>query len=190
MNQRNSIVKATFIVFATIWIAMNLYTLFTDPVFFWENIPNMVHGAFVTLVGCVMGVVLTASLILLERSLAQMRLQGGTFNGITSSIGPVPILAPPAKRAKAKKCLPIESERVKQWIAANKTTNPAYVTLFMAVWQTLSAHKTHPASHRKGGHGGRTLAEHCWPWPKPRWNSLRAGPMTASTSSALASHRS
>lgn len=161
MNQKNPIVKATFIVFATIWIAMNLYTLFTDPVFFWANIPNMVHGAFVTFVGCVMGVVLTASLILLERSLAQMRLQGGTFNGITSSIGPVPILAPPAKRAKAKECLPIESERVKQWIEANKTTNPAYVTLFMAVWQTLSAHKTHPASHRKGGHGGRTLAEHC-----------------------------
>ncbi|WP_194713339.1 HD domain-containing protein [Noviherbaspirillum soli] len=161
MNQRNPIVKATFIVFASIWIAMNLYTLITDPVFFWENIPNMVHGAFVTLVGCVMGVVITAGLILLERSLAQMRLQGGSFNGITSSIGPVPILAPPAKRAKAKECLPIESERVKQWIEANKTTNPAYVTLFMAVWQTLSAHKTHPASHRKGGHGGRTLAQHC-----------------------------
>ena len=48
MNQRNPIVKATFIVFATIWIAMNLYTLITDPVFFWGNIPNMVHGAFVT----------------------------------------------------------------------------------------------------------------------------------------------
>lgn len=161
MNQRNPIVKATFIVFATIWIAMNLYTLITDPVFFWGNIPNMVHGAFVTLVGCVMGVVITAGLILLERSLAQMRLQGGSFNGITSSIGPVPILAPPAKRSKAKECLPIESQRVKQWIEANKTTNPAHVTLFMAVWQTLSAHKTHPASHRKGGHGGRTLAQHC-----------------------------
>lgn len=161
MNARNPIVKATFIVFATIWIAMNLYTLFTDPVWFWENIPNMVHGAFVTLVGCVMGVIITAGLILLERSLAQMKLQGGSFNGITSSIGPVPILAQPAKRAKAKECLPIESERVRQWIEANKTTNPAYVTLFMAVWQILSAHKTHPASHRKGGHGGRTLAQHC-----------------------------
>lgn len=38
MNARNPIVKATFIVFATIWVAMNLYTLFTDPVWFWENI--------------------------------------------------------------------------------------------------------------------------------------------------------
>jgi hypothetical protein len=161
MNARNPIVKATFIVFATIWVAMNFYTLFTDPVWFWENIPNMVHGAFVTLVGCVMGVVITAALILLERSLAQMKLQGGTFNGVTSSIGPVPILAPPAKRTKAKECLPIESERIRQWIEANKTTNPAYVALFMAVWETLSAHKTHPASHRKGGHGGRTLAQHC-----------------------------
>lgn len=161
MNQKNPIVKATFIVFATIWIAMNLYTLFTDPVWFWENIPNMIHGAYITLVGCVMGVFITAGLILLERSLAQMKLQGGTFNGIRSSIGPVPILAPPAKRVKAKECLPVESTRVKQWIEANKTTNPDYVNLFMAVWQTLSAHKTHPASHRKGGHGGRTLAEHC-----------------------------
>ena len=161
MNARNPIVKATFIVFATIWVAMNLYTLFTDPVWFWENIPNMVHGAYVTLVGCVMGVLITAGLILLERSLAQMKLQGGSFNGVQSSIGPVPILAPPARRAKAKECLPIESERVRQWIEANKTTNPAYVTLFMAIWQTLSAHKTHPASHRKGGHGGRTLAQHC-----------------------------
>jgi hypothetical protein len=161
MNARNPIIKATFIVFATIWIAMNLYTLFTDPAWFWENIPNMVHGAFVTLVGCVMGVVITAGLILLERSLAQMKLQGGSFNGVQSSIGPVPILAPPAKRTKAKECLPIESERVRQWIEANKTTNPDYVNLFMAIWQTLSAHKTHPASYRKGGHGGRTLAQHC-----------------------------
>ncbi|MBV0882153.1 hypothetical protein KTQ42_23020 [Noviherbaspirillum sp. L7-7A] len=161
MNARNPIVKATFIVFLSIWIPMNLYTLFTDPVFFWENVPNMIHGAFVTVVGCVMGVVITAGLILLERSLAQMRLQGGSFNGVTSSIGPVPILAPPAKRAKAKECLPIESERVKQWIEANKVAHPEYVTLFMAIWQTLSAHKTHPASHRKGGHGGRTLAQHC-----------------------------
>lgn len=161
MNQKNPIIKATFIVFATIWIAMNLYTLFTDPVWFWENIPNMIHGAYVTFVGCVMGVLITAGLILLERSLAQMKLQGGSFNGVLSSIGPVPILAPPARRVKAKESLPIESERVKQWIEANKTTNPAYVTLFMAVWRTLSAHKTHPASHRKGGHGGRTLAEHC-----------------------------
>jgi hypothetical protein len=161
MNQKNPIVKATFIVFGTIWIAMNLYTLFTDPVWFWENIPNMIHGAYITFVGCVMGVLITAGLILLERSLAQMKLQGGSFNGVLSSIGPVPILAPPARRAKAKECLPIESERVKQWIEANKNTNPAYVNLFMAVWQTLSAHKTHPASHRKGGHGGRTLAQHC-----------------------------
>ncbi|MBV0881484.1 hypothetical protein KTQ42_19540 [Noviherbaspirillum sp. L7-7A] len=161
MNARNPIVKATFIVFLSIWIPMNLYTLCTDPVFFWENIPNMIHGAFVTVVGCIMGVVITAGLILLERSLAQMRLQGGSFNGVTSSIGPVPILAPPAKRAKAKECLPIESERVKQWIEANKVAHPEYVTLFMAIWQTLSAHKTHPASHRKGGHGGRTLAQHC-----------------------------
>lgn len=121
----------------------------------------MIHGAFVTLVGCVMGVFITAGLILLERSLAQMKLQGGTFNGVTSSTGPVPILAPPAKRTKAKECLPIESERIRHWIEANKTTNPAYVALFMAVWETLSAHKTHPASHRKGGHGGRTLAQHC-----------------------------
>ena len=161
MNAKNPIVKATFIVFATIWVAMNLYTLITDPVYFWENIPNMVHGAFITFVGCVMGVILTAGLILFERSVAQMRLQGGSFNGVTSSIGPVPILAPPAKRAKAKECLPVESERVKQWIEANKVAHPEYVTLFMAIWQTLSAHKTHPASHRKGGHGGRTLAQHC-----------------------------
>ena len=161
MNAKNPIVKATFIVFATIWVAMNLYTLFTDPVFFWENIPNMVHGVFITFVGCVMGVILTAGLILFERSVAQMRLQGGSFNGVTSSIGPVPILAPPARRAKAKECFPIESERVKQWIEANKVAHPEYVTLFMAIWQTLSAHKTHPASHRKGGHGGRTLAQHC-----------------------------
>lgn len=161
MNAKNPIVKATFIVFATIWVAMNLYTLITDPVFFWENIPNMVHGVFITFVGCVMGVILTAGLILFERSVAQMRLQGGSFNGVTSSIGPVPILAPPARRAKAKECLPIESERVKQWIEANKVAHPEYVTLFMAIWQTLSAHKTHPASHRKGGHGGRTLAQHC-----------------------------
>lgn len=161
MNAKNPIVKATFIVFATIWVAMNLYTLITDPVFFWENIPNMVHGVFITFVGCVIGVILTAGLILFERSVAQMRLQGGSFNGVTSSIGPVPILAPPARRAKAKECLPIESERVKQWIEANKVAHPEYVTLFMAIWQTLSAHKTHPASHRKGGHGGRTLAQHC-----------------------------
>ena len=161
MNARNPIVKATFIVFATIWVAMNLYTLFTDPVWFWENIPNMTHGAFITLVGCVMGFVIALALILLERSLAQMKLQGGTFNGVTSSIGPVPILAPPARRAKAKECLPIESDRIRQWIDTNKDTNPAYVALFMAVWETLSAHKLHPASHRKGGHGGRSLAQHC-----------------------------
>ncbi|MBK4738923.1 CRISPR-associated endonuclease Cas3'' [Noviherbaspirillum pedocola] len=161
MNHKNPIIKATFIVFAFWWTVCNAYTLFTDPVWFWESLPAMRYGLFITVVGLLCGLVISAALIVLERSLALDRLKGGSFLGITSTIGPVPILAPPAKRVKAKECLPIESERVKQWIAANKETNPAYVALFMAVWETLSAHKTHPASHRKGGHGGRTLAEHC-----------------------------
>lgn len=37
----------------------------------------------------------------------------------------------------------------------------AHGKLFLAIWDTYSAHKQWPASHRRGGHGNRRLHEHC-----------------------------
>ncbi|MBK4738921.1 hypothetical protein [Noviherbaspirillum pedocola] len=120
MNQKNLIVKATFIVFAFWWTVCNLYTLITDRKWFWESIPLMAHSLYQNVAGFFVGIAFTASLIFLVRTVALNRLQPGSFNGVTSSIGPVPILAPPAKRVKTKDFLSIESERVKQCIEANK----------------------------------------------------------------------
>ncbi|MEC4720524.1 hypothetical protein RY831_15280 [Noviherbaspirillum sp. CPCC 100848] len=110
--------------------------------------------------GAFIGAFLSLWTIFFKRDLARGRVAPTEHLGVHCTMGKVPFLAKEAPRAKKKATLPITSKVIKGWLDANKERHPEHVALFNAVWETLSAHKSHPASPYRAGHGGKLLWEH------------------------------
>lgn len=110
--------------------------------------------------GALFGAFLGIWTIYFKRDLARGRVAPTEHLGIKCTMGKVPFLAKEAPRTNKKNVLPITSKVVIEWLNANKDRHPEHVALFHAVWETLSAHKRHPASPYRAGHGGKLLWEH------------------------------
>lgn len=110
--------------------------------------------------GAFFGAFLGVWTIFFKRDLAKGRVAPTEHLGVHCTMGKVPFLAKEAPRSPKKAILPITSQVLKDWLDANKDKHPEHVALFHAVWATLSAHKSHPASPYRSGHGGKMLWEH------------------------------
>jgi hypothetical protein len=166
VNANNRIIRAAFLVFGFWWLVFTLVEFGGQPLEVLENWQYVGSTVSRWVLGVVAGLIIGVWYIWFSRVTAMNRLfkgkLGNRLNGARSTLGDVPMPARVPKRVDGPgKSLPIASERVNAWIAANEKKYPQHVKFFWAIWDTYSAHQHFPASHRKGGHGNRRLWEHC-----------------------------
>ncbi|WP_405124324.1 hypothetical protein [Pseudomonas alloputida] len=166
MNANNKVIRATAIVFGFWWLLLTARAFGGSPMEFLENWPLVGYNVSHWILGVVSGLIIGVWFIWFTRLSALNKLyagkKGNILNGARSTLGKVPMPTSALPRIEvASKRLPIGSEKVLAWVAANEKKWPAHVAFFWAIWDTYSAHAHFPASHRKGGHGNRRLWEHC-----------------------------
>jgi len=166
VNANNRIIRAAFLVFGFWWLVFTLVEFGGQPFEVLENWQYVGSTVSRWVAGVAAGLIIGVWYIWFGRVTAMSRLfkgkLGNRFNGARSTLGDVPMPARAPKRVESPaKRLPIGSELVNAWVAANEKKYPQHVQFFWAIWDTYSAHKHFPASHRKGGHGNRRLWEHC-----------------------------
>lgn len=166
MNANNRVIRAAFLVFGFWWLVFTLLEFGGKPLEVLENWQYVGSTVSNWVLGVVAGLIIGVWYIWFGRVTAMNRLFKGKLgnrrNGACSTLGDVPMPSRTPKRVDSpSKRLPIESELVKTWVAANEKKYPQHVKFFWAIWDTYSAHQLFPASHRKGGHGNRRLWEHC-----------------------------
>ncbi|TCV51487.1 HD domain-containing protein [Pseudomonas sp. 460] len=166
MNANNRIIRAAFLVFGFWWLVFTLVEFGGQPLEVLENWQYVGNTVSRWVLGVVAGLIIGVWYIWFGRVTAMSRLfkgkLGNRLNGARSTLGDVPMPARTPKRVDSlTKRLPIGSELVNAWVAANDKKYPHHVKFFWAIWDTYSAHQRFPASHRKGGHGNRRLWEHC-----------------------------
>ncbi|MQT97749.1 HD domain-containing protein [Pseudomonas helleri] len=166
MNANNRIIRAAALVFGFWWLVCTLVEFGGQPLEVLENWQYLGGTVSRWILGVVAGLIIGVWYIWFGRVTAMNRLfkgkLGNRLNGVRSTLGDVPMPARAPKRVESSaKRLPIGSELVNAWVAANGKNYPQHVQFFWAIWDTYSAHQQFPASHRKGGHGNRRLWEHC-----------------------------
>ncbi|MWL91881.1 hypothetical protein [Cupriavidus sp. SW-Y-13] len=166
MNSKNRIFRAAVLVFGFWWIVFTLLEFGGAPLEVIRNWGYVSYSFGYWIAGSIGGLALGIWLIWFERVQAVNRLfkgmGGNTINGIQSTLGLVPMLAPPSARIDSEsKRLPMQSKAVMDWLELAKTNHPQHAAFFLAVWDIYSANKEHPATHRKGGHANRKLWQHC-----------------------------
>ncbi|MGP4922127.1 HD domain-containing protein [Pseudomonas helleri] len=166
MNANNRIIRAATLVFGFWWLVCTLVEFGGQPLEVLENWQYLGGTVSRWILGVVAGLIIGVWYIWFGRVTAMNRLfkgkLGNRLNGVRSTLGDVPMPARAPKRVESSaKRLPIGSELVNAWVAANGKNYPQHVQFFWAIWDTYSAHQQFPASHRKGGHGNRRLWEHC-----------------------------
>lgn len=166
MNSKNRIFRAALLVFGFWWIVFTLIEFGGSPLEVIQNWGYVSYSFGYWLTGAIGGLGIGIWLIWFQRVQALNRLYqgrgGNSINGVMSTLGQVPMLAPPSKRVESEsKRLPIQSKAVADWLEAAKASHPAHAEFFLAVWDVYSANKDHPATHRKGGHANRRLWQHC-----------------------------
>lgn len=158
----NPVISAAAIVFGFWWLFFTLRDFSMSPLEMIRNWAYIGYSMRMWVIGLFVGAGAAAWLIWWKRASANDRLRGRKGSGMVSTLGPVPVPVPPPQRASdAKHRLPIHSPLVQDWIKKNEEENPQHVALFMAVWDIYSKHRDWPATTRAGGHGGRTLWQHC-----------------------------
>lgn len=166
MNSKNRIFRAAVLVFGFWWIVFTLLEFGGAPLEVIRNWGYVSYSFGYWIAGTISGLALGIWLIWFERVQAVNRLfkgmGGNAINGIQSTLGLVPMLAPPSARIDSEsKRLPMQSKAVMDWLDLAKTNHPQHAAFFLAVWDIYSANKEHPATHRKGGHANRKLWQHC-----------------------------
>lgn len=157
---KNSIIADVVIVSAFWWIILTLFSFLVQPLVAMVAIDDMPYRFYMWGLGIAAGMFAGWWLIWFSRTRTLGKVHPDKMYGIESTLGTVPLLAPPPPRAKKKEVLPIASPAIQAWMESTRQTYPACVDLFVAVWEILSAHRELPASPYRGGHGGRRLHEH------------------------------
>lgn len=148
-------------VFAFWWTLLTFLAFSMSPLEVIRNWPQIGSSMKLWAIGLVAGALASAWWIWFQRAGMSMVLEGSTVGAIRASLGQVPIhLQQPKRIISPKHQLPLP-EPVKKWVAQAAQDFPTHQALFLAIWAIYTAHKAWPASHRRGGHGGRKLWEHC-----------------------------
>ena len=166
MSNNNPLIRSVLIVSGFWWFVFTLrhfdWSLFAVFRHWQEILHTLLHGLLYWLLGILFAFAAAAGQIWLERFRARRMLRATQTRGLLCSMGQVPMLAKePARIRSVADRLPIADAAVSAWLESAKKDHPRHATLFLAIWDIYSAHADWPASHRVGGHGGRTLTEHC-----------------------------
>ena len=162
----NPIVKATLTVVIFWWCVLTIYEFNGDIFDIYANLDYIFFNFRYVLAAVVCGGIVGIWVILFRRLQAYGRIYqgsgGNAWNGVSSTLGSVPILQPAPKRVSSpSRRVAITQKRILEWLNGPSLDHPHHRALFLAILDTYSAHRNLPASHRRGGHGSRRLWEHC-----------------------------
>lgn len=173
-DARYKLLPSTVVVFVTWWIGLTLYDVIADPVYYARHLPSLLSNVLHTGVWWGFGLMTGGSVAFLyhwhRRGVLKARLAGTALRSYYSSLGPVPILkgAPPA----AKTLPPLStydipddganrlSLEVEQWLLMAAQSHPKHHALMLAILKVMVHYANAPATHIRGGHGGRSLIQH------------------------------
>ena len=117
------------------------------------------------LLGSAAGVAVSVGWVWCQKRAQRELLRGESIRGLGCSLGELPIIARAPARAPELpgfEDLPdVPPQFYPAWLAQFGTTHPAHVALLVAVLKILNARPELPATDVPGGHGGRTLLQHC-----------------------------
>lgn len=99
-----------------------------------------------------------------KRAAIKASLVPSQLRGMTSTIGPVPVLYDPPRAAdhdpSLKDVPDVPDGFVAGWMDRHEAEHPLHVALVRTLLRIYEANRDLPATHVVGGHGGRSLLEH------------------------------
>lgn len=156
---RSEVIKATFIVALIWWAILTAYAFFGDPVGFVFGKRHFFTSWTAILMGVLIGGGGSAAYIFLDRQNRRLLLQPEEKRGLSISIGEVPEQAGTPLRSKVMPDL-TGTASIRRWLGWLEKTSPEHAVLAKAIIRTFWNDPNLPATHVKGGHGGKTLFEH------------------------------
>jgi hypothetical protein len=160
---RNPVIKSSLYVFLFWWVISTAIGL---PGFvFTDDIVNNMFGNFsASLIGIVLSGLLVFVYIWLQKQSQLGLIAGETIRGLTCTIGQIPRQSGMPERSEL---LPdftesrVEERYMKMFLSwREQYENTVYGNLMDAMLKTYNYAPYTPATHVKGGHGGRTVLEH------------------------------
>jgi hypothetical protein len=165
------LLRATFTVFAFWWSVLFIWWFLDvgSPVLeAWHKSLSM-FGLCAMGLACGMG--LAWYWVWTDKQRTRALLQGETIRGLGCSIGELPIIAKEPARAERMpdwSAMQVVSPNLQddwlkffpEWFAKYGSSHPGHCALMRALLCIYEEHKTLPATHIAGGHGGRSLLEH------------------------------
>ena len=169
MNQH--LLRAAFTVFAFWWSVLFVWW-FLDV---GSPLLEAWHKSLSILGLCAMGLAAGIGLawywVWTDKQRTRALLQGESIRGLGCTIGELPIIAKEPARAEQMpdwSAMHVVSPNLQddwlkffpEWFAKYGSSHPGHCALMRALLCIYEEHKTLPATHIKGGHGGRSLLEH------------------------------
>jgi hypothetical protein len=156
--------RSGFIVFTFWWLLLGAVAVYH----FNFNIAFALHSSVSVMVlwaiGALSGPIAVITWLILERGTKQKLLMSDSVRGLVSSIGEVPNNAREPVRSvnlPVFEGIPnVASSFYPLWMEHYSKTHPQHVALLKAMLQIYEHNKAMPATHVRGGHGGRTLLQH------------------------------
>lgn len=156
--------KSAFIVFSFWWVVLGLLAIYRYQFDLTFALHSSMAVAILWGIGVVSGPIAMIVWLILERKSQIGFLASDNVRGLISSIGEVPMNAKEPARSSE---LPVfvgvpnvSEEFYPLWIEHYQKSHPKHVALLKAMLQIYQYNKRMPATHVRGGHGGRTLLQH------------------------------
>lgn len=156
---RSEIIEATFIVASIWWAVFTAAAFFGAPGSFFLGERHFFTSWIGVLAGLLIGGGGVASCIYLDRKNRELLLHPEVKRGLSISIGKVPEQAGTPARSKVMPDL-TGTPSLRRWMDWIGKASPEHLTLAKAIIRTVWNNQNLPATHVKGGHGGKTLFEH------------------------------
>lgn len=161
MNDRQ-VIKAACFVYGGWWCLISLYWWFSHPSS--GFLSAMARQGKQYLVLLAIGIALTVLAILFFRAVKRSMLAGRKLRGLSLSIGDIPGGGEVASAENASVDVAPKSDvkltYLKSWRHDYAKNFPAHSCLIDKLLRIYQVEPTIPATHVKGGHGGRSLLEH------------------------------
>ena len=156
--------KSAFIVFGFWWAVLATLAFALSPL----HMPLVIQSSTAVMVlwgiGVFAGPIVVITWLVLDRRTQQKMLSADRVRGLISSIGEVPLNAKEPSRAPNLPTFTgvpnVAASFYPLWIEHYEKSHPSHVALVKAMLQIYEYNKTMPATHVRGGHGGRTLLQH------------------------------
>lgn len=156
--------KSAFIVFSFWWVVLGVMAIYHYKFDMEFALHSSVSVLVLWGIGLVSGPIAMIVWLILERKTQLGFLASDNVRGLISSIGEVPMTAKEPTRAAN---LPVfdgvpnvAAAFYPLWIEHYSKSHPKHVDLLKAMLQIYEHNKLMPATHVRGGHGGRTLLQH------------------------------